>query len=526
MKLRIHPSLRNLLIILAVMLIGLSTIFPIRVLPATATPQKFSAERALTHLFVVARESHPSGSPAQAVVRDYLVQQLTALGLEVDVQKVSGADNVAARLKGTNPTGAIVLLAHYDSSRGPGAADNGSGTAALLEIMRALVQSPAPRNDIIALFDDGEELPDEFTGTKAFVRKHPWMADVRVAVGMDTAARGFISTNDTGLNNGWMVAVMARAYTSGAWTSLSGGGNYDTQPFKSAGVQVLELEDNYPFVEQHTPNDIPELVNPGSLQQLGEQALSVMRELGSADLQNIRGVRQAYLFVPYLFLLHYPESWTLPLAVLAAILTILAFVLAIKNKLIRWKGFGVAVLVTLSTAGLAAVTVNAIWKAVPKLLKWNIRTWPEWPEVIPPNGWLILVGGYLIILVLCVAIYRLTRRWSSLTSFSLLGLMVFMILALTLSLTEPRGAIIFTWPVMIGSGAWIAGLSTQQKGRKISSEFIAMLASLLTAMYIVPLLISIFMGDGTKSVAITAAVWVFTLAIILPGLDGLITRSN
>jgi acetylornithine deacetylase/succinyl-diaminopimelate desuccinylase-like protein len=195
-----------------------------------------------------------------------------------------GRENVVARLNGTQPgSEAILLQAHYDSSRGPGAADNGTGVSALLEIMRALASGPQPLHDVIAFFDDGEELPDAFTGTKVFINKHPWMDDVRVAIGMDTAVRGPISPDDTGTNNGWLVDVMARAYTGGAWTSLSGGGGYDSQPFRSAGVRVLELEDNYPFHEMHTKDDVPAIVNPGSVQQLGEQALAV-RELANIDL--------------------------------------------------------------------------------------------------------------------------------------------------------------------------------------------------------------------------------------------------
>src|SRR4030065_319949 len=146
--------------------------------------------------------ARPQGSPAQAAVRDYLVAQLTGLGLEVQVQSEWGVENVVARLNGTQPgSEAILLQAHYDSSRGPGAADNGTGVSALLEIMRALAAGPQPLHDVIAFFDDGEELPDPYTGTKVFVNKHPWMDDVRVAIGMDTAVRGPLSPDVTGTNH-------------------------------------------------------------------------------------------------------------------------------------------------------------------------------------------------------------------------------------------------------------------------------------------------------------------------------------
>jgi putative aminopeptidase FrvX len=179
------------------------------------------------------------------------------MGLEVEVQQTRGLENVVARLRGSDPTGAIVILSHYDTvSYSPGAGDNGSAVSALVEVSRALAAGPAPRNDIIILFDDGEEYPDNFAGTRAFVREHPWMEDVRVAISIDTAVAGPISTNEVGPNNGWLVDVLAEAYTGGAWTSFSGGGEYNSTPFRDAGYLVLALEDNYPFKE-NTRRDLP-----------------------------------------------------------------------------------------------------------------------------------------------------------------------------------------------------------------------------------------------------------------------------
>jgi acetylornithine deacetylase/succinyl-diaminopimelate desuccinylase-like protein len=174
----------------------------------------------MLHLPVIASEPHPQGSPALARVRDYLVQELSASGLEVEVQRAGTLQNVVARLHGTDPTGAIVILAHYDTvSFSPGAGDNSSTVATLVEIMRALAAGPVPRNDVIALFDDGEE-PGSFAGTQAFIRRHPWMGSVRVAISIDSAIAGFISMNEVGpKNNGWLVHALARAYTGGNWMS-------------------------------------------------------------------------------------------------------------------------------------------------------------------------------------------------------------------------------------------------------------------------------------------------------------------
>ena len=87
------PANRPWLLLLALLVLitlALAPLFPHRVTPASASLERFSAARAMGHLPIIAREAHPSGSPAQAVVRDYLVEQLSSLGLETQVQAYLG----------------------------------------------------------------------------------------------------------------------------------------------------------------------------------------------------------------------------------------------------------------------------------------------------------------------------------------------------------------------------------------------------------------------------------------------------
>src|SRR5918999_196688 len=125
--------------------------------PASAPPAEFSSGRALEHVRAIAQKPHPMGSPENAAVRDYLLEELTALGLKPEVQKTTAAhywfgnalfvgtpENVLARLEGTISGGkAFLLMAHYDSvPTGPGASDDGAGVATMLETLRALKAGP------------------------------------------------------------------------------------------------------------------------------------------------------------------------------------------------------------------------------------------------------------------------------------------------------------------------------------------------------------------------------------------------
>lgn len=518
----------SLLVLLFFAIPTLLLLFPSRVTPASAALDRFSGERAMVHLPIIARAPHPQGSPAQALVTEYLVQQLTEGGLEVEVQQTRGLENVVARLRGTDPTGAIVILAHYDTvSYSPGAGDNGSAVAALVEIARVLAAGPTLRNDVIVLFDDGEEYPDIFAGTKAFVRSHPWMSNVRVAISIDTAVAGPISTNEVGpKNNGRLVQVLARSYTNGAWTSFSGGGQYNSTPFRDAGIQVLALEDNYPFRQKHTPEDLPEIIHPGSVQQMGEQTLAITRELGSLDLTDPTGEQETFFVVTFLGLAHYPEAWSLPLAIAAGILLVLAIGLALWRGLASWRGLVIGFGAILAMAAVAGFGVNALKPLLPDLFGWQTSQWPDWPEVIPPYGGFVVAGIDALVLGLGVAGYILARRWSGRVDFSLAGLIPYSIPAVILAVSEPRTAYAFIWPVIIGSLCWIAAAVAGNKHFHWSVDAAATLAALPLIILHLPFPPGVVMSDGMKSLEILAAIIALMLGVILPAVDGLLVRQT
>jgi len=91
--------------------------------------------------------------------------------------RVDDAANVVGSINGREASGrAIVVSAHYDhvgirnGKIFPGADDNASGVAALLECARYL-RAQRPRHTIVFAAFDGEELG--FQGAKAFVRMPP-----------------------------------------------------------------------------------------------------------------------------------------------------------------------------------------------------------------------------------------------------------------------------------------------------------------------------------------------------------------
>jgi hypothetical protein len=124
-------------------------------------------DRYIADLEFIAQPREP-GSPHWQAVQDLCVERFTAAGFEVDLHTYATGVNVIGRKLGTTtPEQQILAAAHYDHIPGcPGADDNATGTAAVLELARVLGQRDYPRTLVVACWDEEE---DGLIGAEAYV---------------------------------------------------------------------------------------------------------------------------------------------------------------------------------------------------------------------------------------------------------------------------------------------------------------------------------------------------------------------
>jgi hypothetical protein len=328
--------------------------------PIDAPAAEFSARRAFQHLEAIAAKPRPAGSAAIGMARDYLKHALQAMDLQWTVQQgqitAPNGDavelaNVAARINGSEAKGlkAVLLVAHYDSVRNsPGASDDGSGAATLLEALRALKAGPIPKRDIIALFTDGEERG--LLGAKMFVGAsrggvgpgHPWMGDVGLVLNFDASGNhGPAFLLETSEQNGWLIREFARADPLAIGNSLvpviyrMNGGYTDMNCFAAAGVPGL----NFVFFEgkdcYHTPQDTLQNLDGRSVQHQGVHAVSLARHFGNLDRDDPREPDAVYFNPCGRWLVSYPASWSRPMALGAGLLYAAVIVLGWRTGRVR-----------------------------------------------------------------------------------------------------------------------------------------------------------------------------------------------
>jgi hypothetical protein len=95
---------------------------------------------------------------------------------DVDVFSPGNSGNLVAHIPGADPAQAMILGAHIDSPNAPGAMDDGSGSAALLEVARVLdAAQKQPPTDLVLVWFGSEELG--LYGAYHFVSTHQELLD-------------------------------------------------------------------------------------------------------------------------------------------------------------------------------------------------------------------------------------------------------------------------------------------------------------------------------------------------------------
>jgi hypothetical protein len=150
--------------------------------PIAAAVKALVAEASVSRIYAYEKalfdfDSKHISQPGNKRAAEYLFETYKSFGYAPELQWFDRANalggrtaNVLATLKGTvNPELIYVVSSHYDSvAVGPGADDDSSGTAALLETARIMATRPQPATIVFASFT-GEEAG--LLGSREFVRR-------------------------------------------------------------------------------------------------------------------------------------------------------------------------------------------------------------------------------------------------------------------------------------------------------------------------------------------------------------------
>jgi hypothetical protein len=496
----------------------------------------------MTYVEAIGKNPHPSGSLEHSVVRDLIVRELTNMGLSPEVQKTTSVnqarsipfpagtvENIIARLRGSDNSKPILLVAHYDSvPTGPGASDDGASVAALLETLRALKAGAPLRNDIVFLFTDGEE--PGLLGAKAFVEEHPWAKEGGLVLNFETRGTSGASLMfETSSGNGWLI----KEFTKAAPHPVSNSFLYeiyrvlpndtDFTIFKKAGFAGLNFAYINDVTSYHTRLDTIANVNEQSLQHQGSYALALARHFGNLDLGDIKQSNAVYFNTIFGFV-RYPGTWAKPLAIFVVFLFFGVVILGFKTKQLSFFGIVFGFLILFLSMIVAVFVGIGVWV----LLRQLHSGYKSVSLVEPYNSSLYMISFVALALALTSTLYVLFRKTKIRTmNLTVGGLFWWLTLMVLTAFLLPGASFLFTWPLISSLLALAYVFMSKEESRVTVNRFsVLSLSAIPGIMLFAPLVYLLFHALTINAVAVDMLVIVLLLGSLIPHFNLISTRNK
>ncbi|MGA9771712.1 MAG: M20/M25/M40 family metallo-hydrolase [Blastocatellia bacterium] len=525
-------SLLAVLFTLSLIAVALERVRPPAAAKETTSANEFSSYRAKEHLQQIARIPRGMGSLSHTNARKYIIDRLTELGLSPELQSATvinqrpvglataaSVNNILCKIAGTSNTKAIILVGHYDTvSTSPGASDDGSAVAAMLESIRCLREGQPLSNDVILLFTDGEEAG--LLGARAFVEEHPWAKDIGLVINMEARGSGgpaiMFETSD---QNGWLI----QEYASSALHPIASSLTYslykllpndtDMTIFKEAGIQGF----NFAYIDgaahYHTAVDDISSLDEQSIQHIGSEVLALTRHFGGLDLRTPGKPDAIYFDLLGGTLVHYSGALALFITVLLALLLIGVIALGVRKKRLTALKISLGLLPLFVSMIVSAGLVMLVWMVVSAVHK----QYGLIPNGDTYNGDLYRAAFLFLTFGVTITIYILFRKKISTDNLSMSALVWGFILLVISTLYQPGSSYLLAWPVLFGI-LWLGYrfLSNDESPISIKSLIIALAISIPAIILFIPVIELVAVALPLDLSAVSAVILVTLLGFLIP----------
>ena len=457
-------SVLSILIVLGVIYWSFSDLKPSLPKAESLVETDFSTHNALEHVKKISLKQHYVGSEAHKNVQNYIVAELNEMGLETEIQTQTAinrkwaaattAQNIIAKVKGSENGKALMLLSHYDSSTHSalGASDAASGVAIILEGVRAfLSKNKTPKNDIIILLSDAEELG--LLGAQAFVNEHSWTKDIGLILNFEARGSGgpsYVLMETNGKNSKLLSEFLAAEPNFPAANSLMYGvykklpNDTDLTIFRQDaninGFNFAFIGDHFDY---HTAQDSYERLDKETLLHQADYITTTLNYFAFSDLENLDSDKDfIYLNFPFSKLLIYPFSWVTPLLIIAIVffLILIFFGISLNKISIKkvFKGF-IPFLISLILCGSISF---GLWKLL-------LVIHPHYNDILHGftyNGYTYIIAFIFLNLLILLKTYKHFSKEEKAINLLIAPIFVWLIINFLISIYL-KGASFFIIPV-------------------------------------------------------------------------------
>jgi hypothetical protein len=520
-------------VIAATVAVGVGAVRAPRPPPAEG-PGDFSATRAVAHLPPLASAPRPYASDAQRVVRAYLLDTLRASGVEARVQRrlvvppddpwtAAFVHNVVGRVPGRDPTApAVLLVAHYDSvAVSPGAADNASGVAALLEAGRALREGPRLDGDVLLLFTDAEEIG--LLGAEAFIRS-PLAERVGLVLNFDNPGSGGpsilyeTSAGDLELIREFAAAVRA-PYASSLSNELARRRwiESDFEALSVDGLPGLTFGFTEGFDRNHRADDVVAGLDPASLAHQGLAAVALARTFAGREPPRAGDDAVAFNLLGS-HLVVYPRSWSWPLALAGFTAWLAVATLGRLRRRLTLYGVTTGAVSSFLALAFTASLVALVWGFTQAAYGA-----PGHSELPLYNDDLHRAGLTALVAAVALAAYLPALDTGRVLDLAMGALLWWSLLGLYMARALPGGSYLLVWPLLAALAAlavvFVVADPERRSRRRAAACFAALAAGAIPGLLLASSsLLLLFAASGARLPVVVVAVWL-VLGLLLPLLD-------
>lgn len=521
----------SVLIILGVIYWSFSDAKPSLETKKVTLETEFSIDNALFHLKNISEKAHFVGNSAHKEVQNYIVDELTKLGLETEIQTQTAinkkwfaattAENIIAKIKGTENGKALLLLTHYDSNphSSVGASDAGSGVVTILEGIRAfLAQNKIPKNDIIILISDAEELG--LLGAQAFVNNFSWVKNIGLVLNFEARGSGgpsYMLMETNGKNSKLLSEFLAAKPNFPAANSLMYSiykklpNDTDLTVFRQDaninGFNFAFIGDHFDY---HTAQDSYSRLDRETLLHQADYFTTSLNYFSNSDLTDLNSDEDfVYVNFPFIKMLAFPFSWVnyLVIGCVVLFLVLLFFGFSLNKIDVKgvFKGFVPFIVSLLLCAGIS----YGLWHLL-------LIIHPHYKDILHGftyNGYTYIVAFVFLNLWLLFTVYKRTYKIEKTTNLLIAPLFFWLVINFIIS-ANLKGAGFFLIPVICA--LLILAIAIFMDLEEKSKRILFTILSIPTLYIFAPLVKMFPVGLGLKILYVSAIfiVLVFGLMIL------------
>jgi len=516
--------LKNVLIMTLILLVirgGYELSYPSKTPPGLIYDAVYM-ESILKHIKEITEYPHAVGQATHKVTGRYIerhIQQLNNPQVKINRhtthyynkhnRKAAALTNYIIQYPGQNPdASAVMLMAHYDAARfsGTGAADDAAGVAVALEVFKTFIQqNPTPKNKLMLLITDGEELG--LLGAQAFIEEQLRYHNIGVIINLE--ARGssgpaiLLPESNSG-TQGLIEAYQQAAVPMPVSSSLDAEiyakmpNDSDVTPFKEQGINAFNLAFIDDHFNYHSQTDDLAHLSLNSVAHHLIQTKTLLNFLAEQDLNKLQSDHSlVYFSLPSQGLVSYSRNTSLIIFITVWLAWLLLLILFLRHKNYGFKSL-LSGLKPLAVTGFFVFITNYILIAAIYTL---IPGWQDILQGFPYAGHALINAQIVLSLIVFVLVYR-RRQLTQQVGDVILSLGVWLTLVSLLTQALP-GAGFLIIPALLALPLGFLSLYKPQWGQQMAPILLLlMLLPLGTLMINLPVALGIWMTPAAMLILV------------------------